>query len=95
MSEIRNGVDVDKLEEMINAMRADPVKAQVKFQAETKWINCAYSETKIRNFTLEGDEPISLLGSNRVPNHVETILAALGSCLSIGFAYNAATEELT
>jgi uncharacterized OsmC-like protein len=94
MSEIRNGVDVDKLEEMINSMRADPVMAQVKFQAETKWINCAYSKTEIRNFTLEGDEPISLLGSNRVPNPVETILAALGSCLSIGFAYNAAARGI-
>ena len=39
MSEIRNGVDVDKLEEIISVMKADAVKAQVKFQAETKWIN--------------------------------------------------------
>ena len=94
MSEIRNGVDVDKLEEIINAMKTDPVKAQVKFQAETKWINCAYSKTRIRNFTLKGDEPISYLGSNRVPNPVETILAALGSCLAIGFAYNAAASGI-
>jgi uncharacterized OsmC-like protein len=94
MSEIRNGVDVDKLKELINAMKTDPVKAQVKFQAETKWINCAYSKTKIRNFTVEGDEPISYLGSNRVPNPVETILAALGSCLAIGFAYNAAARGI-
>ena len=94
MSEIRNGVDVDKLEEIINALKSDPVKAQVKFQAETKWINCAYSKTKIRNFTVEGDEPISYLGSNRVPNPVETILAAVGSCLVIGFAYNAAARGI-
>ena len=94
MSDIRNGVDVDKLEEIINALKSDPVKAQVKFQAETKWINCAYSKTKIRNFTVEGDEPISYLGSNRVPNPVETILAALGSCLVIGFAYNAAARGI-
>ncbi|HEX7445109.1 MAG TPA: OsmC family protein [Methanothrix sp.] len=94
MSEIRNGVDVDKLKEITNAMKADPVKAQVKFQAETKWVNCAHSKTKIRNFTLEGDEPISYLGSNRVPNPVETILAALGSCLAIGFAYNAAARGI-
>ena len=32
MSEIRNGVDVDKLKEITNAMKADPVKAQVKFR---------------------------------------------------------------
>lgn len=28
MSEIRNGVDVDKLKEITNAMKADPVKAR-------------------------------------------------------------------
>jgi uncharacterized OsmC-like protein len=43
---------------------------------------------------VEGDEPISYLGSNIVPNPVETILAALGSCLAIGFAYNAAARGI-
>jgi uncharacterized OsmC-like protein len=90
MSAIRNGVDVDKLVELVNAVKANPDKAQAKFHAETKWINGAYSKTKIRNFTIEGDEPSSYLGGNRVPNPVETILAALGSCLAIGLAYNAA-----
>jgi uncharacterized OsmC-like protein len=94
MNGIINGVDVDKLAEIIRVMETDPSKASVKFQAETKWISCAYSKTKIRNFILEGDEPVSYLGSNRVPNPVETILAALGSCLSIGFAYNAAARGI-
>jgi hypothetical protein len=80
MNGIINGVDVDKLAEIIRVMETDPSKASVKFQAETKWISCAYSKTKIRNFILEGDEPVSYLGSNRVPNPVETILAALGRC---------------
>lgn len=94
MSKIINGVDVDKLVEIIEAMKADPSRASVDFQAETKWINGAYSKTKIRNFTLEGDEPTSYLGGNKVPNPVETILAALGSCLAIGFAYNAAARGI-
>lgn len=54
---IRNGVDIDKLMELISAVKADPKKAQVKFQANTKWISGAYSKTKIRDFILEGDEP--------------------------------------
>jgi hypothetical protein len=78
MSNIINGVDVDKLVEIINTMKADPDRANVEFKAETKWINGAHSKTRIRNFTLEGDEPASYLGSDRVPNPVETILAALG-----------------
>lgn len=80
--------------EIINTMKADPNKAMVKFKAQTKWIDGAYSKNKIRNFTLEGDEPASYLGSDRVPNPVETILAALGSCLAIGFAYNAAARGI-
>jgi uncharacterized OsmC-like protein len=94
MSEIINGVDVNKLEDIIDAMKADPSKAVVNFKAETHWINCASSKTRIRNFTLEGDEPTAYLGSNRVPNPVETILAAAGSCLAIGFAYNAAARGI-
>jgi uncharacterized OsmC-like protein len=90
MSTVRNGVDIDKLVELVNAVKADPEKGQVKFEANTKWISGAYSKTKIRNFILEGDEPSSYLGTDKVPNPVETILAALGSCLTIGFAYNAA-----
>jgi uncharacterized OsmC-like protein len=95
MSKIVNGVNVDKLVEIIDIMKADPNRANVEFQAETKWISGAYSRTRIRDFTLEGDEPTSYLGSNKVPNPVETILAALGSCLAIGFAYNAAARGIS
>jgi hypothetical protein len=77
MSKIVNGVDVDKLVEIIDIMKADPNRANVEFQAETKWISGAYSKTRIRDFTLEGDEPTSYLGSNKVPNPVETILVPI------------------
>jgi len=35
MNSIVNGVDVDKLAEIIRVMETDPSKASVKFQAET------------------------------------------------------------
>ena len=90
MVNIKNGVDVDSLLEIVKYIKSNPKKAQVEFQATTEWINGAYSRTKIRDFTLEGDEPLTLLGSDKAPNPAEIILAALGSCLAIGFAYNAA-----
>jgi uncharacterized OsmC-like protein len=43
---------------------------------------------------IECDEPPALLGTNRVPNPVEMILAALGSCLAVDFAYNAAASDI-
>ncbi len=94
MSMIRNGVDVEKLAETVKAVTEDPKKAQVKFMANTKWVSGAYSKTKIRDFVIECDEPSALLGTNKVPNPVETILAALGSCLAVGFAYSAAARDI-
>ena len=48
-----------------------------------------------RPFTLEGDEPPVLLGSNAAPNAVEAVLHALASCLAVGFVYNAAAQGIT
>jgi uncharacterized OsmC-like protein len=94
MSTIRNGVDVEKLAEIVNSVKADPKNAQTKFTANTKWVSGAYSKTRIRDFVIECDEPPALLGTNRVPNPVETMLAALGSCLAVGFAYDAAASDI-
>jgi uncharacterized OsmC-like protein len=49
---------------------------------------------------VQGDEPDVLLGTDSGPNAVELVLAALGSCYAVGFAYNAAAlgfelEELS
>jgi uncharacterized OsmC-like protein len=49
---------------------------------------------------LRGDEPDVLLGRDSGPNAVELVLAALGFCYAVGFAYNAAAlgyelEELS
>jgi uncharacterized OsmC-like protein len=49
---------------------------------------------------LRGDEPDVLLGTDTGPNAVELVLAALGFCYAVGFAYNAAAlgydlEELS
>jgi uncharacterized OsmC-like protein len=85
-----NGVDVDNLKALIEAVKADPSKGQVEFRTETSWVNGAHSKTKIRGFSLEADEPRGLLGSDMAPNAVELVLASLGSCLAVGFAYNAA-----
>lgn len=90
MATIVNGVDVDKLKALIEAVKADPSKGQVEFETKTSWMEEAYSKTKIRGFSMEADEPRGLLGSDRAPNAVELVLASLGSCLSVGFAYNAA-----
>lgn len=108
MSTIQNGVNVDQLVATIDAIKADPSLARFKFRAATEWINGGHSRTKIqgfygagtedtsrsRPFILEGDEPPVLLGTNAGPNAVETVLVALGSCLAVGFVYNAAAQGI-
>lgn len=106
---IRNGVNVDQLLSTVEAIQQQPQAAKFQFRARTKWIGGAQSQTTIRGFygagkeddtrttphRLVGDEPAVLLGTNQGPNAVETVLAALASCLAVGYAYNAAARGIT
>lgn len=99
-----NGVNVEQLIQTVEAIKENPDLAKFKFRASTKWIEGGYSLTTIKSFygvgqednsrkdpfVVEGDEPAVLLGSNKAPNAVESVLQALASCLAVGFAYNAA-----
>jgi uncharacterized OsmC-like protein len=103
-----NGVNVDQLMETINAIKEQPEIAKFKFRANNQWVDGGYSRTSIQSFygagqednsrekpfVLEGDEPPVLLGENRAPNAVETVLHALASCISVGFIYNAAAQDI-
>jgi uncharacterized OsmC-like protein len=97
-----NGVDVAALEEAVEAISGDPDHGMFTFRAETEWQDALKCETTIdefdqagetihtQEFTLHGDEPEQILGERTAPNAVEFLLGALGSCLSVGYAANAA-----
>jgi len=97
-----NGVNVDQLTETIDAIDDQPTAGQFRFYAETEWTDALHCVTTIdefdqaderiqtREFRIEGDEPEEILGERTAPNAVELLLAALGSCLSVGYAANAA-----
>lgn len=97
-----NGVDTEQLEEAVEAITADSEVGAFGFHAETEWDDALRCTTTIdefdqagetigtREFTVEGDEPEQILGDRTAPNAVELLLAALGSCLSVGYAANAA-----
>jgi len=103
-----NGVNVEQLLGTIEAVKGDPEIANFQFRAETEWVNGGHCRTKIQNFygaktedtsrtepfILEGDEPPVLIGSNIAPNAVEAVLHALGSCLVVGFVYNASAQGI-
>jgi uncharacterized OsmC-like protein len=104
-----NGVNVEQLTDTINAVKDNPALAKFRFRASTKWIEGGHSRTTIKSFfgvgqedtsrsaafVLDGDEPAVLLGSDKGPNAVESVLQALASCLAVGFSYNAAARGIT
>jgi uncharacterized OsmC-like protein len=103
-----NGVNVAQLTETVGAIHSDPKLAAFRFRATNTWLRGGHSRTTIQGFwgasqedasrpeqfVLEGDEPPVLLGTNRAPNAVEAVLHALGSCLAVGVAYNAAAQGI-
>ncbi len=110
---VRNGVDVDRLVQTIDAIKGDAGIAGFTFRSRTSWQQGGASTSQISSFihmgqetdhaqthVLRGDEPDVLLGKDSGPNAVELVLAALGFCYAVGFAYNAAAlgyelEELS
>lgn len=97
-----NGVDVSALNGAVEAISEDSDVGMFTFRAETEWQDALKSVTTIdefdqagetvhsRKFTIEGDEPEEILGERTAPNAVEVLLGALGSCLTVGYAANAA-----
>jgi uncharacterized OsmC-like protein len=101
-SQVVNGVDAERLAETIAAVSENDELGRFRFHAETEWTEALRSVTSIsefdqagervhtREFRVEGDEPEQILGDRTAPNAVELLLAALGACLSVGYAANAA-----
>lgn len=103
-----NGVNLEQLVSTVEAIKANPSLANFKFRSKTDWLDGGHSRTTIQSFygagqedttrtepfVLDGDEPPVLLGANKGPNAVEAVLAALASCLSVGFAYNAGVQGI-
>ncbi len=102
---IVNGVNVDELDETIEAVKRQPELAELQFRADNEWITGAHNRTIInevygagqehlreKEFVLEKDEPAFLLGTDKSANPVEHLLAALAGCLTTTLVYFAAAE---
>ncbi len=100
---IRNGVDVDKLGQMVDAVKRDPQQGALRFSVHSEWkggLKAAHSagqytvgSTTTKHKTTRSvmtDEPAEILGSDAGVSPAEMTLAALGSCLMVGYAANAA-----
>jgi uncharacterized OsmC-like protein len=107
MDIIRNGVNVTKLSQTIEAVKQQPEIAAFKFRARNKWDTgghnvatvdtfygtCQEMEHK-QPFVMHADEPPVLLGEDNGANPVEYVLAGLSGCMTTTLAYHAAGRGL-
>ena len=61
-------------------LRTVPESRLATFRTESNQIEGLRSETRIRQFSITVDEPVSLGGTDAGPNPVELVIAALASC---------------
>jgi uncharacterized OsmC-like protein len=97
-----NGLDTEALAQAVADISANPALAPVTFRAKTRWQGGFRSRTEVDSYELGGqryvrkhqihtDEPVELLGENTAPNPQDLILAALASCMTVGFVVSATT----
>jgi len=103
-----NGVDVDKFNQTIEAVKKDPSQAAFRFRVSNQWKSGGHNTTTIHDFDgagqsirhihdfkIEEDEPEVLLGSDRGANPTEHLLSSLAGCLTTTLIYHAAARGIT
>jgi uncharacterized OsmC-like protein len=101
-----NGLDLDALDQVVAAIGQDPAVAVVAFRVTTDWGGQTRSRSTVesytiggddvaRSFTIDADEPVELLGTNRAPNPQELLMTALNACMMVGYVAQAAVRDIT
>jgi uncharacterized OsmC-like protein len=91
-----NQVDLGAVGALIDKIKQRPSAAETTWSAEVRWTGAFRSEAAVRGFApIASDEPRGIGGSDRAPNPVEQLLAALGNCLAVGYAANASAAGIT
>jgi uncharacterized OsmC-like protein len=96
---IDNGVNVAALLGARAALQETPEAAKFTWRATNTWIKGTHSKSKVegffglgeeqetqRSFESDGDHPPQFAADNQGPTPVETVLVALGGCLTAGVA---------
>ena len=101
-----NGLDLQALGEMVDAIGRDPRKASATFQVTSRWMGQTRSEAIVEGFDLGGeritrshrivaDEPCQLLGSVGAPYPQELLMAAFNACIMVGYVAGASLKGIT
>lgn len=95
-----NGWNVEAMDGAVAAVRDQPEAGRLTWRSTVHWDGGFGVDVRAREieqlgqvmrrrFTMRGDHPPELLGQNTGPTAIETMLAALGSCMAGTFAAQA------
>ena len=106
---IVNGLNVQGIQDMVEMVKAQPQVAKAVFYATTIWSSSFHNEAVVKPFsmggamnntsrkkafTIVGDHPQELLGTDKGASSVEVLLSALGHCLASGWATYGANMDI-
>lgn len=105
MANVLNGWDRTAMDEAIEGVRQQPEAGRLTWRSLVAWDGGFGLDVRIRaieqlgqelerRFTLRGDHPPELLGSNTGPTAVELLLGALGACMAGTFAAQATARGI-
>jgi uncharacterized OsmC-like protein len=102
-----NGIEVKKLFDTIEAVKAVPGVAKFKFRIRNEWMDAGHNRSTVNEFygaqqdlnrtmpfILDADEPPLLLGKDLGANPVEYLLHALAACVTTSMVYHAAAKGI-
>ncbi|HEX6024726.1 MAG TPA: OsmC family protein [Solirubrobacter sp.] len=87
-------LDFDAFEATREAVANDPSAGRGSFTTTTTWQDGARAHTTARSFSIETDEPAPLGGTDAAIDPMELLLAAVGTCLTIGWVTQARKRDL-
>jgi len=104
---VRNGVNVDNLMTAIESVKKDPANGRLTFSVRSQWkggLKAQHTTQSYRvgpesishetNHKLMTDEPREILGGDTGISPAETLISSLAACLAVGYATNAAAQEI-
>jgi uncharacterized OsmC-like protein len=107
LPKIINGVRVDDLFRMADAIRAIPALARFSFRLHNRWTAGPQNSSTVRAFSAAGqemerarpfvldtDEPEALLGKDMAASAIEHLLHALAASLTTSIIYHASARRI-
>ncbi len=91
-----NGLNMEDVAALIDGVKADASAGETKWKVSSAWRGRTHNRSTVssffiggkeskREFTIDIDEPAELGGGNRFANPQEHLLAALNSCMMVGY----------